>query len=218
MRLAIVFALAMLATAAWPCSKPDGYTLLALMQYPTWTVSTGNTSSVEAPPEDGADATPTPMPSPSRTAKVAIAMPAIGRGDEAFRCLTWDVELILPPGIGVKTDDDGNPGATMYTGLESTATAEFDLALPSPRQNEVLDWQAWLRVKVRFPSDDAGVFLSYLDTPGGDEWLYPVTVQMASGSTVLGPPLAYAGARTPLPAFTPAGIGPVPSVLAGDQP
>ena len=214
MRLAIVFAFAMLATAAWPCSKPDGYTLLALMQYPTWTVRTGSKSSAEDPPEDGVDAMPTPMSSLSRAAKVAIAMPAIGRGDEAFRCLTWDVELILPPGIGVKTDDGGNPGATTYTGLESAAMAEFDLALPVPRENEILDWQAWLRVKVRFPSDDVGVFLSYVDLPGGDEWLYPVTVQMASGSTALGPPLPFAGARTPLPALTTTGMG----VLPGDQP
>ena len=214
MRLAIVFAFAMLATTAWPCSKPDGYTLLALMQYPTWTVRTGNTSSVEAPPEDGADATPTPMSSPSRTAKVAIAMPAIGRGNEAFRCLTWDVELILPPGIEVKTNDDGNPGATIHTALESTATAEFDLTLPALPRNEVRDWQAWLRVKVRFPSDDAGVFLPNVSFPGAYAWMYPVTVQMASGT--LGLPLAHAGARTPLPAFATAGIGTVPGVPAGD--
>ena len=217
MRFTIVFAFAMLATAAWPCSKPDGLTLLALM-HPTWTVRTGSTSLAVEPPEDGVDAMPTPMSSPSRAAKVAIAMPAIGRGDEAFRCLTWDVELILPPGIGVKTDDDGNPGATTYTGLESTATAEFDLTLPALPQNEVRDWQAWLRVKVRFPSDDAGVFLSYTNLPGGDQFMYPVTVQMVSGSAALGAPLAYAAPRTPLPALATTGIGAVLGVLAGDQP
>lgn len=216
MRFAIVFALAMLATMAWPCSKPDGFTLLALMQYPTWTVRTGSTISAEAPPEDGVDATPTS--SPGRAAKVAIAMPAIGRGDEAFRCLTWDVELILPPGIEVRTDDDGNPGVTVRMGLESTATTEFDLALPALPQNEVRDWQAWLRVKVRFPSDDAGVFLPNVSFPGTYAWMYPVTVQMASGNPAIGPPLAYAGTRTPLPALTTTGIGAVPGVIAGDQP
>lgn len=165
MKLTIVLAVVTLATSAWPCSKPDNLTLISLFNQATWTVRTGSASSAEGP-----------LSSSSRMAKVMIAMSAISR-EEEFQCLTWDVELFLPPSIRVRSDGDGNPGATTYTGLASTASAEFDLELPALRQNEVRDWQAWLRVKVRFPSDPADVFLSY---GAGDTFAYPVTVHVAN--------------------------------------
>ena len=179
MRFAIALAFTMLATLAWPCSKPETGTIETLMEQATWTVRTGNLDTAEVLAL---------LPNRSRMAKVAIALPAIGRGDEAFRCLTWNVELITPPSIGVRTNSDGNTGdeggegqeggETSYTGLASTETAEFDLELPALRGGApVRDWRAWLRVKVHFPSDGADVFLS--KTGGSDVWLYPVTVQMA---------------------------------------
>ena len=157
MKLAIAFAALLLATSALPCSRPATGTLADLMQQATWTERTGSNFR-------------------ARAAVVRIALPAIGSGIEAFRCLTWEVSIVLPSDIGLKADGDGNAGATSLTGLASSATAEFDLALPAYQSNSVRDWRAWLRVKAHYPGDDADVYLSRPD--GGHVWLYPVTIQL----------------------------------------
>lgn len=159
MRLAIAFTAALLATSAWPCSKPDVGVLADLMAQATRTEYLHITSS-------------------DYQADIVIAMPAIGSGIEAFRCLTWNVELILPPGVSVKADAEGNAGATSYVGLASNATATFNLATP-----QQWTWSAdrhlrgWLRVKVHYPFDDADMFLSRAD--GSDVWLYPVSIHLS---------------------------------------
>ena len=89
-----------------------------------------------------------------RTITVEIHLPALNVA--GWNCLTWSVDLILPPSASMATTGHT---ASSFTGLAASAVARFDVTFPVVRNNEVRNSRAWLRVKVRNPSDSAGVVL-----------------------------------------------------------
>ena len=148
--------LALAAPVALACTSPATGTLEDMMRQATWTTEAVVRQNY-----------------PYDTASVRIALPALATPGNT--CLTWSVELILPPGFWVVVDGQRNAGATSFAGLAATASAIFVVTMPLRRENEHQE-RAWLRVKVRNPTDDPGITLARAD--GSPLWLYPVTLKV----------------------------------------
>lgn len=154
--LSAVFAHQAIAT----CTTPATGTLEDMMAQATWTTETGS----NWPPVD-------------RTAQVTIALPALNVN--GHDCLTWSVELVLPPGVVMADDAEGNPKPASKTGLATSASATFDVVVaPRLHDHHVQYLRGWLRVKVRNPSDDPGKVLHRAS--GSPLWLYPVSFKQGS--------------------------------------
>ena len=149
--------LALAAPVALACTSPATGTLEDMMRQATWTTETKAMHRGYG----------------YRDANVRIALPALATPGNT--CLTWSVELILPPDFGAALDDEGDAGATSFTDLAATASAAFVVTVPLRRENEHQE-RAWLRVKVRNPTDDPGITLVRAD--GSPLWLYPVTFKV----------------------------------------
>lgn len=148
---------ALLATHAHPCTSPATGTLHDLMQQATWTRETGSSYT-------------------RRDARVRVALPALAPA--GFGCLTWNVSLVLPPGVSMATDDEGAATASSRTGLAAADVATFNVRLGARAHNsEVRYEQGWLRIRVRNPLADAGVYLAQDD--GSPLWILPVVFQLA---------------------------------------
>ena len=147
---------ALLATHAHPCTSPATGTLHDLMQQATWTREAGNHFT-------------------RRTARVRVALPALAPA--GFGCLQWEVALVLPEGVSMATDGEGEATASSRTGLAATAVVAFDVRLaPRADNSEIRHEQGWLRIRVRNPLADAGVFLAQAE--GSPLWIYPVVFQL----------------------------------------
>ena len=157
MGMAAALAAVALAWPAFACTTPATGTLEDLMAQAAWTTQTGS---------DFAD----------RRAQINISLPALaGAG---FGCLRWSVELVAPVGVTVAQDSEGNAGALSYSDLAATASVKFDIRVAHRLHNDEVRYeQAWLKVRVRNPLADAGV---YLARQGGSPlWLYPVLVRFS---------------------------------------
>ena len=122
------------------------------MAQATWTVEAGSDSGN------------------SRRGAARIALPALDT--DAWDCLTWSVELVLPLGATLSSDD----AATVRADLAASASAEFEFDLAGQiHSNEVRDERGWFVVRVRNPDADPGIVLHR--DGGSPLWLYPVNFQ-----------------------------------------
>ena len=143
---------ACIGTAAWACTTPAGGTLEDMMAQATWTVEAGSDWNSD------------------RRSGVRIALPALDV--TGHRCLTWSVELVLPPGVSVT----GEGASSSRTGLAADAEAAFSIAVETAlHSNEVRYERGWFRVEVRNPNDDPGVVLHRVS--GSPRWLFPIDFQ-----------------------------------------
>lgn len=160
MKMLAALAVAALASDALACSKPATATLAGLMREASYTRVVGGRGGAIRP-----------------TVVVKIRLPGIGDTLEAWKCLTWNVRIALPPGASMAAGDDGEAEPSEQTGLASDATATFNVRIPDrPHGSDKTQLRAWLVVKVRFPSDDADVFLVNNDDGGSHVWRYPVDI------------------------------------------
>lgn len=160
MRTTATIILALVALAGAPalaCTSPATGTLEDMMAQATWTRETGSSYT-------------------RRDAKVHVALPALA--PRGFGCLTWNVALVLPQGVSMATDDEGDATASSRTGLAADAVATFDVRLGRRAHNSEIRYeQGWLRIRVRNPLDNADVFLNRQG--GSPLWIYPVVFQLA---------------------------------------
>ena len=152
MRRLLAIAVVFFATATWACTSPASGSLEDMMAQATWTVEAGSDWNSD------------------RRSGVRIALPALDV--TGHRCLTWSVDLVLPPGVSVT----GEGASTTRTGLAAGAEATFSVVVERAlHNNEVRYERGWFRVKVRNPNDDPGVVLHRVS--GSPRWLYPIDFQ-----------------------------------------
>ena len=145
------------STGALACTSPATGTLEDMMMQAIWTEHVGTIAT-------------------DRRAIIHIELPALNV--TGFDCLTWNVELILPPGFQMRFGNDGARGPTSYTGLAASEHRTFSVDMPGrDHQDSVEILRGWLRVQVRNPLDSAGVYLARAD--GSPLWLYPIRFQVA---------------------------------------
>ena len=169
-RTTAIVLLALLASPSFACVSPATAVLEDMMALATWTreIRNGTTQRQDA--------------------TVRMALPVLDAG--GFSCLTWNVELVLPRGISMAEDDDGDE-ASSQTGLAAGAPATFNVRLNKPvfslayydesgrLATDAVDTrieQGWLRVRVRNPLDDEGVYLANAD--GSRQWQYSVAFHL----------------------------------------
>ena len=149
--------LALCAAPALACNTPATGTLEDMMKQAIWTEAVGTANT-------------------NRQVTVHVALPALNVA--GYDCLTWDVEIVLPPGFRMRRRD-GDILPTAVTGLAAAAHHVFSVDMPgrdhiSSRETV----RGWLRVKVRNPLADAGVYLA--TASGSPLWLYPIQFHVHS--------------------------------------
>ena len=145
--------LAFFAAPSLACTSPAVGTLEDLMKQTTWAYEVGSDYWRD------------------RDAKVQIALPALDA--IGWRCLVWNVELVLPPSVNMAAT---GATATRHTALAANATATFDVVHDSVGLYEIRNERGWLVVQVRNPTDDPGVVLHRAD--GSPRWFFPVNFLM----------------------------------------
>jgi len=147
----------LLAPASMACTSPAIGTLEDLMTQTTWTDETGSYFT-------------------RREATVRIELPELATA--GYGCLRWNVRIILPTGFALRPDSEGNAGASSFADLTPSQSATFEIALPQRHGNWHHEYaRGWLRVQVRNPLADAGVFLARRE--GSPVWLFPVRFKVS---------------------------------------
>ena len=157
MRTTIIAALLLASTGALACTSPATGTLEDIMRQATWTDEAGTIGT-------------------HSKATIHVALPALAL--HGFSCLTWNVEIVLPPVFRMDSDHNGEFAPTAAVGLASDAHHVFLVDMPGRDNNTSVEVvRGWLRVKIRNPLDSPGVFLSTKD--GSPLWLYPIRFQVS---------------------------------------
>lgn len=156
MKAIIATLAALAASASFACTTPATGTMEDYMTLATWTERTGSDSDSSG----------------HRTAELRIALPALDV--TGHDCLTWSVELVLPPAAaGVTLRGEG--ASAKRTGLAAGATASSPLALPTREHwGVVRDERGAFVVQVTNPNDG----LLAHRASGSPRWIYPVVFQI----------------------------------------
>ena len=145
--------LALCAAPALACTSPATGTLEDMMKQAIWTDTVGTIAT-------------TPY------ATVHVALPALDV--PGFDCLTWDVELLLPPDFRMRYPTEASSAANLAASANKTFRVQM---ARRDHQSAVEIVRTWLRVKVRNPLASPGVYLA--NATGSSLWLYPVKFQVS---------------------------------------